>query len=236
MSESWMNESCLTSHVSYITHFWTLLIWDVTLGYVTWLVNMWHGSVSCDMTERHDSLMCVPHEWSCHQVPMSQRRQSMYLYIPCFEWVMSHESCHIYQWVVSHMKESHLQEPMSRRRQSIVYAFRWVMSHELWICETWLIRHWDMRHSHTHTHTHSFMNECIMNEWMSESRLTGRLKYIHESRLTWVMSEWMSRVSHEWWVNEWVTSHKSCRIYQLVVSHMNDERWGAGVECHFQKN
>ena len=99
---------------------------------------------------------------------------------------MSHESCHIYQWVVSHMKESHLQEPMSRRWQSVVYA---LLLDESCLTSYWYVRHdssdietWD---THTHTHTHSWMSAPWMSEWPS-----------HVSRVVSHIS--MSRVSQEW--------------------------------------
>jgi len=138
---SHMNESCLiwTSHVSYDE---SCLIWMSHVIYKWVTLNM------CDMTH-------------------SQVTRHVY-----DEWVMYHasylnESCHAYEWVMSHMNES---------------CLIW-MSHVTyeWICVTWLIHKW---------HVIYMTNEsCITHRiWMSH------VTHMNESCLIWmshVSYEWV---------------------------------------------
>jgi len=136
----------------------------------------------------------------------------------CRIWVrMSHvtyvnESCHKYEWVMSHINES-------------CHTHEWFMSHQNESCHRY-----ECVMSHTNESCHMWMGH-VTYEWVMP-HIEGVISHMNES-----CHMWMSNVTYEW-----VTSHmnKSCHVWMSHVpyawvmsfdSPTGDTRWATYVCC-----
>jgi len=175
------------------------------LGLLPCLVNRacaWHGSLISDSIVSVTS--CVWHVL-CN---------SAAFFHDSFTWHMN-ESCHTYEWVMSHIWMSH--DSFLKKKETVQGTL------------------WNISVSHV---TH--INEsCCTCEWVRSriwtSHVTYTNEFCHESKDTyeWVMSHiWTSHVTHmnetcrtyEWvmsyiWMSHVTCIHESCHTYEWVMSH-----------------
>ena len=153
------------------------------------------------------------------------------------------ESCHAYEWVVSHTWIRHTTRVRLESRFYITckyvmlhncYTIESVMLHINESCHVWmnrLTRQWVVSHLACHTYewvmSRMNMNEsCHMYQWVMSHVWMSQVASMNESCLVWISHVAYERVvSHlnESWshvTHEWVVSHESCHTYEWVMSHI----------------
>jgi len=146
-----MSESCHTyawvmSHIpmSEVTHMNESRKWYIDQVVVhTWMSHVTHVNESCHTCEKvmthksshthmngwyrwHDSFVCVT--WLNHMCDMTPSYVTLlWLYsLMCVAWRML-ESCHTYEWVMSHIWVGHV-----THMNESCHTYEWVMSH-IWV-------------------------------------------------------------------------------------------------------
>jgi len=147
-------------------HIWMC---HVTYGGVISHVNLschiWAGNITCEWVTSH--MNESRHTWMSHVTYDT-------------DMARMNESCHTYEWVVSHVRMSHV---TSLHIWAGDFTCEWVTSHMKQICRVWM--------SHV-TRMNESCHTYICNVWI------GHVIYMNESCHTneWVMSHvWMSRVT-----------------------------------------
>ena len=132
------------------------------------------------------------------------------------EWVLSHDTCinesydrHVYEWVLSHSCATHMDESCHAHVWHIwmsVATHMRVMTQLFHMCASYKL--W---HIHTCDPCHK---TSMSHKWMSHVTRVNESCHTCEGVMSCV---WMSHVASK------------------NASDMNEERWGAGVEYHFQE-
>jgi len=124
----------------------------------------------------------------------------------------THESCHTYEWVMSHTWMSHV-----THTHESCHTHEWVMSH-IWMSH--------ITHINESCHTHEWV---MSHTWMSHVTQMSHVTHTHESCHTceWVMSRvWimshkcMVGVMSHIWMSHVTRMKESCHTYEGVTSHM----------------
>ena len=115
------------------------------------------------------------------------------------------ESCHTYEWVMTHTDQDCGMPINSRRAHT---------------------------HTHTHTHTHAgFIYEWVMSHiWMGMSRARMRMSHIWMSHVTYMLHTWihhhMNESCHTYecvmsyiWIRHDI--NESCHTYECVITWMS---------------
>ena len=172
---SWhMAQTCIL--MSHVTHTWHSHVpWYPCHG--TWhrhdvdgcVMYVWHEVDGCAMYVWHDVDGCAMYVW--HDVDgcaISRGRMSRVALI--HEWChCSNESCHIYEWVTSHMNES-------------CHTYEWVMSH-VWMSHVACMneschmyeRSWVCHVEKTNESCHTYMAQFYAKKW---ARLDVRMSHV----------------------------------------------------------
>ena len=242
ISVTWLIHTCDMTH-SYVWHdsfiyiTWLIHICDMTHSYmwhdsfisVTWLIHICDmGSIhpTCDSNVWHNSFTnegCWKRLWVEQAVADGQwlSRQMQHVrasvrelsHVPCvneschtYEWVMSHiwmshvthmnESCHTYEWVMSHIWMSHV--PCVNES---CHTYEWVsprgshvlhsyVGHNSSICGTWLIHMWDV------TQMEGALEEAVADGRRLKNKLSAAAEEVEWAREQ--VGGWMG-----WWVGGW---------------------------------
>jgi len=231
--------------------------------YVKRDVFMWKETYLCDERPEYAQVMQEPSrdvKWFCEKRRIYVKRD-VYVWKETYSSRDVNLSCHTwmsdvtYEWDMSHLNGTcHIW--MSH------VTSEWVMSHEF--TREWVMTHLnESRHiwvSHV-THERVISHTQISRE---EPLASPQDMWISHVICEWVMSHmsescrtWTSHVTHSAWARKNTSRHdvtcKWCHIWmshvthEWVMSHMNEscltfrvrtstaERWGAGVEYHFQE-
>ena len=151
MNESyiWMPHSCVT---------WPIHTYGMTHSYMTWLIHI-RGMKAWLIHIWYDSFILATHEWVMPFIWMSHvtyENIMSYMWHDNYDWFiydmthsyLSHmnESCHSYEWVMSHIEKScHI-----RDIRNMTYSYR-----------TWLIH----MNGRTHSYVTSMNESCHI--WIS---------------------------------------------------------------------
>jgi len=203
MNDSYHISSSHVTHINESCHIYEWVMWHICM------CDMWHtwhtDHVTSQQRPLRGSTRFMNDSYHISSSHVTHMNESCHTY----EWVMSHiwmihvtnmnESCHKYEWVVLHTDGVCTQQQLSRSCRT----YEWVMSH-IWM-----------------SHVTHVSESCFTYEWVMSHKWMGHVTHMDESCHTHITS--VHRSSNTWltadWVYEWVVTRVDA-CYEWVISHI----------------